>query len=146
MEAIRNNFVFSEEKFQVSPRVTFAGLELTATSTGTVEVLPDRKRIETLLNLSPPTNRKELQSVVGLMSTFQKWIPGLSLKDKPIRQLMKKTSHFRWTQEQQDCFEEINKIMGEKIQLNPFNKDLENYIYIYNNRAFVCIHPNVRIR
>ena len=84
MEAIRNNFVFSEEKFQVSPRVTFAGLELTATSTGTVEVLPDRKRIETLLNLSPPTNRKELQSAIGLMSTFKKWIPGLSLKDEPI--------------------------------------------------------------
>ena len=74
LEAIINNIMFSEFFLCVSPQVTFAGLELTASSKGKVSVLPDERRIETLLNLSPPKTKKELQSVLGLVSTFRKWI------------------------------------------------------------------------
>ena len=93
-ETIQNNVVFSKEKFCVSPKVVFAGLELCTSPTGKVSILPDKKRIEALLNLAPPTNKKELQSVMGLLSTFQKWIPSLSMEDAPIRQLSKKSTHF----------------------------------------------------
>ena len=65
----------------------FAGLDLSTNSSGRVTICPDKKRIEALHQLQTPGSRKGVQSLLGLLSTFNKWVPELSLKDKPIREL-----------------------------------------------------------
>ena len=77
------NFKFPEEKFVTGQNVKFAGLDLAAYSTEKVTIKPDRKRVEVLCQLKKPESEKEVQSLLGLISTFNKWVPDLSLKDKP---------------------------------------------------------------
>ena len=50
----------------------------------------DKKLVEALLQLKRPTNKKEAQSVLRLIATFQKWMPRFSLLDAPNRQ----SAHF----------------------------------------------------
>ena len=83
MEAVRKNFKFSEEKSVTSLNVKFAGHDLAVYSTGQVSIKPDRKKGEALCQLKKPESKKEVQSLLGLISTFNKWVPDLSLKDKP---------------------------------------------------------------
>ena len=99
----------------------FAGLDLAANQTGRVIIKPDRKRIEALCNLQQLESKKEVQSLLGLISTFNKWVPELSLKGKLIRDLGKKKVIFKWTVDHQKCFKEVEQAIPDNIPLEPFD-------------------------
>ena len=120
MEAVKENFEFSEEKFVFGPNAKFGGLDLAVNPTGQVTIKPDRKRIEVLCNLQRLESKKEVQSLLGLISTFNKWVPELSLKDKLIRGLGKKKVIFKWTVDCQKCFKEVKRAISDNIPLEPF--------------------------
>ena len=73
----------------------FVGLDLAVNQTGRVTIKPDRKRIKALCNLQHLESKKEFQSSLGLIYTFIKWVPELSLKDELIRDLGKKKVIFK---------------------------------------------------
>ena len=62
-EAIRKSFKFSEEKFNISTQVLFAGLDITTNASGRVTICPDKTRIEGLHQLQAPRSRKETHSL-----------------------------------------------------------------------------------
>ena len=64
MEAVKENFKLSEEKFVFGPNAQFAGLDLAANPTGWVIIKPDRKRIEALCNLQRLESKKVVQSLL----------------------------------------------------------------------------------
>ena len=85
IEAVKKNFKFSEEKIVIGPKAKFTRLDLATNPAGNITIKPDIKRVEALCNIQRPRNKKEVISLVGSMSTFDKWVPNLSLRDKPIR-------------------------------------------------------------
>ena len=70
IEAVKKNFRFSEDKFLFGPNANFAELDLAPNPTGLFTIKPERKRIEVLCDLQRLKSKKEVQSLLGLISTF----------------------------------------------------------------------------
>lgn len=60
-----------------------------------------------ILQMEHPKNVKELQSFLGLINYFQKFIPHLSQKLSPVLELLKAGVQYQWTDRQQRAFEQI---------------------------------------
>ena len=54
----------------LGPNAKFAGLDLAANPTGLFTIKLERKTIEVLCNLQQLEYKKEVQSLLGLISTF----------------------------------------------------------------------------
>ncbi|KAK3728358.1 hypothetical protein QZH41_011397, partial [Actinostola sp. cb2023] len=76
---------------------------------------PDPKKVEDIQNLEPPTNVKELRSVLGMTGYSSRFIPDYATITAPLRELTHKNSSWNWTTTHQEAFE----ILKEKLQSAP---------------------------
>jgi hypothetical protein len=80
----------------------------------------------------PPTNLKELQSLLGKFNFVRRFFSNLSQKVLPFSLLLKikKDQKFLWGDEQQKAFDEIKWYMKEPPVLVPpqLNKPLKLYV------------------
>ena len=101
MNAILKGWVISTKKACISNRVTFCGLDLRADNNQNVHVLPEINRISALIELPAPSTKKEVQSLIGLLVSFSKWVPGLTKMMLHMKQSTTAGSHFHWSPEMQ---------------------------------------------
>jgi hypothetical protein len=94
---------FSKCKFWLT-QVAFLGHVISA---GGVSVDPDKVR--DVLNWMPPTNVSEIQTFLGLVGYYRRFIQDFSKIAKPMTQLLEKGKVFKWTQDCQAGFEELKK-------------------------------------
>ena len=74
--------------------------------------------------------RKRLcHSYVGLLSTFDKWVPDLSLNEKLIKDLGKNNTVFKWTENHQLCFKEVKEAIANSSPLEPFEPTADSLIF-----------------
>ena len=76
---------------------------------------PDPKKIEKIKNLKPPTNLKEVQSIMGLCQYYRTFVQDFSKIAKPIYQLTQKDKPFHWGKDQQKALD----ILKEKLTNHP---------------------------
>jgi hypothetical protein len=80
----------------------------------------------------PPTNLKELQSMLGKINLVRRFISNLSQKVLPFSPLLriKKDQKFVWGDKQQKAFDEIKRYMKEPPVLVPpqLNKPFKLYV------------------
>jgi hypothetical protein len=80
----------------------------------------------------PPTNLKELQSLLGKINFVRRFISNLSQKVSPFSPLLKlkKDQKFIWGDEQQKAFDEIKQYMKEPpvLVLPQLNKPFKLYV------------------
>ncbi|KAK3752378.1 hypothetical protein QZH41_000375 [Actinostola sp. cb2023] len=76
---------------------------------------PDPKKVEDIQNLEPPTNVKELRSVLGMTGYSSRFIPDYATITAPLRELTHKNSSWNWTTTHQEAFETLK----EKLQSAP---------------------------
>jgi hypothetical protein len=80
----------------------------------------------------PPTNLKELQTLLGKINFVRRLISNLSQKVLPFSPLLrlKKDQKFVWGEEQQKAFDEIKEYMKEPPVLVPpqLNKPFKSYV------------------
>jgi hypothetical protein len=80
----------------------------------------------------PPTNLKELQSLLGKINFVRRFISNLSQKVLPFSPLLKikKDQNFVWGEEQQKSFNEIKQYMKEPPMLEPpqLNRPFKLYV------------------
>jgi hypothetical protein len=75
-----------------------------------------KKKSTAVRKLSPPTNFKELQSLIGLFSYFRTFIANFSKIARPLTDMLKPENPFMWTPECQQAFEELKeKLCSEPI-------------------------------
>ncbi|KAM9975436.1 hypothetical protein ACTFIW_013317 [Dictyostelium discoideum] len=78
----------------------------------------DYSRLEPVYNLIKPTNKKELQRVLGVINYFRKLIQDLSKKLQPINNLLKDDVEFVWSAHFTKILEKIiNKLRYDKVVL-----------------------------
>jgi hypothetical protein len=80
----------------------------------------------------PPTNLKELQSLLGKINFVRRFISNLSQKVLPFSPLLriKKDQKFVWDDEQQKAFDEIKQYMKEPLVLVPPQLDKPFKLYV----------------
>lgn len=81
----------------------------------------DKKKVEAILEVRPPTNVKEVQSFAGLINYYGKFMPSLADTMRPINRLLGKGVEFNWDKDCQDAFEKAKREMAADVTLAHYD-------------------------
>ena len=85
----------------------------------------DPARVEAILSISLPRNKKEVQSFIGKVNFLRRFIINCAEIMRKIIDMLKKDNEIKWTQEAKKAFNEIKKALTEaSILISPnFKKE-----------------------
>jgi hypothetical protein len=108
---------------------------------GGIEV--GNKSMKAIDEVVPPTNLKELQSLLGKINFVRRFISNLSQKVLPFSPLLriKKDQKFVWGDEQQKAFDEIKEYMKKPPILVPPQLNKPFKLYVVDNTQTILLAP-----
>ena len=119
--AIKNGVKFNKSKIQFKQKsVKYLGQIFDENG---MHCDPDK--INAIKQLKNPQNRKELQSILGMINYLRGYIPNLSEKTEPLRALLRKDILFQWTELHTKTLDKLKIIMSKAPVLAPFVSELE---------------------
>jgi len=75
-----------------------------------IEANPNK--CSTILAMRSPTTLKEVQSLVGKLTSLSRFLPRLAEKIRPIVKTLKKANKFKWSNEYEVAFEAIKAVVS----------------------------------
>jgi len=75
-------------------------------------VQPDPEKIRAIQDMSPPTDKKGVERLLGTINYLAKFIPNMSTVTHPIRILLKSDVTFCWDTFQEQAFDKIKSILS----------------------------------
>jgi hypothetical protein len=72
-------------------------------------VAVDPEKVKVVVEWTRPTSVFEIQSFLGLASYYRRFIEGFSKLSGPLTALTRKNAHFVWTDECEQCFQELKR-------------------------------------
>ena len=91
-----------------------------------IEANPDK--IQAILNIEPPRNIKEVQSLTGQVVALNKFVSKATDKCLPFFKVLKKA--FEWTDECQKAFQDLKTYLSTAPLLSPSIPGEELYLYL----------------
>jgi transposase InsO family protein len=88
----------------------------------------DPSRVEAIVNMPSPTNKKEVLQILGMINFVDKFIPQKSHLLEPLTALLRKDVEFVWEITQQKALDEAKHILTKAPNLSFF--DLEKQIIV----------------
>jgi len=79
--------------------------------------------------ISPPTTKKLLQRLMGLLQYFRRHIANFSSRTYNMRQLLKEDTKFLWNEKCENELQDLKKALVSAPILAPFRNDKKVYIY-----------------
>ena len=70
---------------------------------------PAQSKITAIVEMPPPSSKKEVQSFIGMINYLTKFSPRLTELAEPIRELVKEKVPFNWGPEHQESFTMLKK-------------------------------------
>ncbi|GFS70521.1 transposon Tf2-6 polyprotein [Trichonephila clavipes] len=92
-------------------------------------ITSDNQNIETIKKLQPPKNVKQLQSFLGSVNVYNKFIDSYAKIREPLNQLLKKDKQWDWTAECQTAFELLKNKLITKPVLQLYNPKLPLHVF-----------------
>ena len=124
LEATRkHNVSLNSEKLQFKQtQVDFFGHVLTENG-----IQPAREKLEAIRNMKTPSNLRELQTILGMVTYLNRFSTKLTDLTSPLRELTKKHVHFSWEPHHQQALNNIKQELCSsklsttmtQIQLRP---------------------------
>ena len=68
-----------------------------------------------------PTNQKELQRLLGMITYQVKFLPNLSIKTVPLRLLVEKDTIWSFDKPQREALQDLKKMISQNPRLKYFN-------------------------
>nr|KYP48096.1 Transposon Ty3-G Gag-Pol polyprotein [Cajanus cajan] len=92
----------------------------------------NRNKTKAIMETKPPSNKKELQSLLGKVNFLRRFISNLSGKNKVFSPLLrlKKEQEFQWNEEHHKAFDEIKVYLAHPPVLAPLSKGKQLKLYI----------------
>ena len=78
-------------------------------------ITPLKSRIDAIQKLQPPTNKKKIQELLGMLNFLSKYVYKMQLYLRPFYNILRQQNNFEWNTEHQTRFEEIKKLLTEQI-------------------------------
>lgn len=72
---------------------------------------PSPKKVEAILKLADPENKRELQSWLGIVNYYRKFIPNMATVLEPLTHLLSNDVEWNWTQACASACDEIKKLL-----------------------------------
>lgn len=115
--ATLNNVKFNPDKLQYFvPEVSYLGMKFNS-----LGIKADENRVLAIKNLKAPSNKKELQSILGMINFLRPFIPNLSELIVPFKNLLKKDVIFSWNQIHEGQLNKIKTIICNLSLLSNFD-------------------------
>eukprot|EP00745_Piridium_sociabile_P043738 TRINITY_DN8997_c0_g2_i9.p1 TRINITY_DN8997_c0_g2~~TRINITY_DN8997_c0_g2_i9.p1 ORF type:complete len:902 (-),score=147.63 TRINITY_DN8997_c0_g2_i9:1001-3472(-) len=96
----------------------FRTLEFLGHIVGDGSLRPEDGKVKKILRISTPTTRKQVRSILGLMSFYRRYIPGFATLSAPLTDLTKdngRTSRsIAWTPGCATALQQIQEVLSEK--------------------------------
>ena len=86
------------------------------------------KKIQAILNMEPPRNVKDIQSLNGLVASFNRFVSKATDKCLPFFKVLRKA--FEWTDECQQAFEDLKAYLASTPLLSSSKPGEELYLYL----------------
>jgi hypothetical protein len=92
-------------------------------------IQPQPKKVEAVLRLKPPKNRKQLRHFLGMVNFYRDMWRRRSHLLAPLTGLVSEKTPWKWGEEQEKAFEEMKRIMSKETLLAfpDFNKEFHVY-------------------
>lgn len=83
----------------------------------------DSSKVDAILQMPEPSNRKELERFMGMINYLGKFIPNLSAVTSPLRDLLKKENDWQWSHEHCSAVKDLKRLITQAPVLGFFNVD-----------------------
>ena len=86
---------------------------------------PDPAKVKAIIEMPAPKNKKELSTILGMITYLSKFAPSLSEETKPMRDVLKDDVEFSWDKPQQDAYERTKRLISDTPVLTYFDPKKE---------------------
>ena len=115
--ATRENLKLNPDKLTVgASEIEYFGHRITSEG-----LKPDEGKVKAILDMGPPTDKKELQTLLGMITYLSKFAPHTSDITKPMRDLLKEDTEFVWDEMQQSALQGIKEVLTQHPILSYFD-------------------------
>ena len=113
-----NNIKFNASKLQFKRNeVVYCGTKLSAEG-----IQADSSKVEAILSMPDPENKKDIQRLLGMVKYLSPFIPNKVQVTKPLRILMKEGTVWSWNKAQNNALGAIKNILSSKIMLTDYDE------------------------
>ena len=103
----KSNLTLNKKKCQFNKSsITFFGFVFSDKG-----IAPDPKKVEAINNAPAPTTVSGVRSFLGMATYCAKFIPNFSDVSAPLREMTKKGTQFHWSQQHEQSFQQIKKLL-----------------------------------
>lgn len=74
----------------------------------------DPAKVKAIKEMPSPTNKAEIETVLGMVTYLQRFAPNLSELTSPMRQLLSKDAEFRWDTPQEEAFQRVKAVITQE--------------------------------
>ncbi|PIO70406.1 hypothetical protein TELCIR_07740 [Teladorsagia circumcincta] len=85
---------------------------------------PSPNKLKAILNMPQPKNLKELESYLGMVQYYGKFVPRLATLAAPLNELRKKGVEWQWKEKQAQAFQAIRKRLTTVDTLAHYNPEV----------------------
>ena len=82
---------------------------------------PDPAKVNAIINMPAPKDKKELCTILGMITYLAKFASSLSEVTKPMRDILKEDVEFVWEKPQQDAFDKVKVMISNTPVLTFFD-------------------------
>ena len=101
--------VLNSKKLELKrPRVSFFGAEYSADG-----MHPCPKKIQGITEMTPPTDKQQLASFIGMVTYMGNFVPHLSHHTEPLRAMLKQEAVFAWDEMANASFQKIKDLIAK---------------------------------
>lgn len=125
-QAKAHGLVFNSQKCHVKQEdIEFFGIRISKNG-----IRPDNKKVEDLRAMPSPTNKKELQQFLGLITYLGTFIRNLSAEAEPLRQMLSKDADFLWEADHEHTFNRLKHLVSENALLQHYSTTKPAYLVV----------------
>ena len=116
----------------LQPETSYLGYRLTKDG-----IKPEDDKVKAIRELDPPTSKKQVRSFIGSCSYYRKFLPNFSGIAKPLIDLTKKNTRFKWEESHQRAFD----FLKESLTEIPFlaYPDVNKPYVLYCDASDLCV-------
>jgi hypothetical protein len=105
---------------------------------------PSHKKVEAILQIKPPTTRKQLRRLIGMVNYYRDMWPLRSHLLAPLSSLTSSKVKWKWTTEHQESFDKMKSLIAKETLLTfpDFSKEFEIHTDASKLQLGACISQN----
>lgn len=82
---------------------------------------PDPGKVSSIVDMQPPRDRGELETVLGMVNYLTKFAPNLADITAPMRSLLRRDTEFIWDSAQNSAFEKVKEVITKSPVLSFYD-------------------------